>query len=727
LLDLFPFEYPKPVIVDFIAPRPLEDLFENPGRVHHNLHRLKVNFSKADLLITGNREQKNLLLLTLLESRVDLRHESGVVVVPLAAEVAGAPVSDPLNDGWTLVSGGVNWPWRDTERYRAALEKLAVETGDAMRLARFGGGYRLHEADAEIDPAERPLAPYAKYSAWLLEHAHIGLELADENVERRVSQSFRSLEFLRHGLPLVCNSYLPIAASVKRYDAGWLVDSPDQLPGLLRQIFADPEAWRRKSENATRLVSEELGPDRAGAPLIAWLESAHKAKRFEPSKPDVPELAVPPWPERLRRMFDFKRILQHWFPGGYIFRMQKRIFGGRGGDGIVLVSRGDLFPADHGAAVKIIETARGLSRNDRPVALVTDDRHHWWELDNGTLHKRRIPLWIRVLSWPGLVSKLLHYSKDIPQSNAFLYLPLTDGSFFWRTLYAGRQVGACVLQAEFPAYVRPCLPAGDVLGARVVLVEHNVEYERIKAQVPELTEDQYRRYRAIEVDLSNKCAAVICVSDNDRQQLAEDGVKLQRLHTIPHGVDLEGFLQPALDTVREQFDIGPDATLLVYHGTYSYPPNLEALQVFADELLPRLDRLGCRCHVLAVGREPPAKAPHQRIHLTGSVESIAPWLKAADLAVVPLLEGGGTRMKIIDCFAARLPVVSTSKGIEGIPVINGEQALIIDDWDEMAAAIARLSRLPNEAAKIAESGHLLAMGLDWKSIAAQYLDLFDKL
>jgi glycosyltransferase involved in cell wall biosynthesis len=726
ILDLFPFEYPKPVIVDFIAPRPLEDLFENPDLVQHNLHRLKVNLAKADLLLTGNETQKDLLLFTLLETGVDLREEPGVLVVRLAGEIAGTPGSDPDKDGWTLVSGGVNWPWRKPERYRKVLEKFQAEHDTTMRLVRFGGGYPLHDAETETVAAssgDQPLQTYRNYSKWLLEHAHIGIELADENVERRVSQSFRSFEFLRHGLPLICNSYLPIASSVKRHDAGWLVEAPAEIPELLEKIFSEPESWRRKSINAARLVREELQPDNVIAPLIKWLEKPHKAQRFEPREQVEPELAIPPWPQRLKRMIDFRRLLQ----GGFVFQLQRKIFAGRKADGIVLVSRGDLFPADHGAAVKIVETARGLSKNGRPVALVTDNRRYWWRIDNGTLNRRRMPLWIRLLSWPGLITKMLHYSKDIPQSNAFLYLPLTDGSFFWRTLYAGKQVGASVLQAEFPAYVRPCLPAGRVLEAHVVLVQHNVEYERIKAQVPELTDAQYRRYRAIEIDLCNQCAAVICVSDNDRQQLAQDGAILRRLHTIPHGVDLEGFKQPALDMVREKFGIEADATLLVYHGTYSYWPNLEALQVFADELLPRLDSLGHHCHVLAVGREPPATSPHPRIHLTGSVESIAPWLKAADLAVIPLLEGGGTRMKIIDCFAARLPVISTSKGIEGIPVVDGKQALIIDDWDEMAAAIVRLSKHASAAAKIADSGHALAMGLDWKAIAKTYIELFDSL
>jgi glycosyltransferase involved in cell wall biosynthesis len=326
-----------------------------------------------------------------------------------------------------------------------------------------------------------------------------------------------------------------------------------------------------------------------------------------------------------------------------------------------------------------------------------------------------------------VLSKLLHFSKDIPLSNSFLYLPLSDGSFFFRTLYVARKIDAGILQAEFPAYARPCLKVRSVLGTQVVMVEHNVEYARLKAQIPELTDEQYERFKAIELALCNRVNAVICVSDNDRQVLAEDGVDPKRLHTIPHGVDLSSYARPARTGVREKFGIPPDAILLTYHGTFSYEPNREALSVFADELLPRLQKLGLSCHVLAIGRNPPPGSPHPGIHLTGSVENLAEWLKAADIAVVPLLEGGGTRMKIIDCFAASLPLISTSKGIEGIPVENGRDALVIDDWDEMAAAIVDLSNNPERAEALAENGHVLAKKLDWHVIARRYLDLYQQI
>ena len=112
LLELLPFDLSQPVILDFVAPRPLELLYEHPERVKAELKRLQRNLSKCDVLLTGNQSQRDLLWLTLLQSGFDLRDRAPVLVVPLSAEPAGSPESDPTVNGWTLVSGGVHWPWR---------------------------------------------------------------------------------------------------------------------------------------------------------------------------------------------------------------------------------------------------------------------------------------------------------------------------------------------------------------------------------------------------------------------------------------------------------------------------------------------------------------------------------------------------------------------------------------------------------------------------------------
>jgi len=746
LLELLPFDLPQPVILDFIAPRPLEELFQRPGLVGIEINRLQNNLTKCDLLLTGNKKQCDLLWFTLLRAGFDLRAFNPLLVLPLAAEPAGRPASGPRDGHWTLVSGGVHWPWRKSEQYWHAVQAMKNDTDSrAPRLVLFGGEYRWREVKAgnaregglgreESSVTNREnsqtipgchakaLTPYSQFSRFLMESAHIGLEVADSNIERIYSQSFRSLEFLRHGLPLICNDYLPIAGLVKEYEAGWTVNGPEEMTGLLREIMDDPAEWERRSENALRLVKEALDPDKVAKPLLDFLQNPSKAPRLpvlqQPAAPVV--LGKPPWPERLKRQL---RILKQIG----LRRLARSRSEPGPGDNVLIVTRRDLFPADHGAAVKIVETARGLSQLGRKVGIVSDDRRHWWLFENGVEQRCRLPLWLRLLSLPRSVSRLLHFSKNLPSSNSFLYLPLTDGGFFWNTLYVGKRLNAGILQAEFPAYAKPCIDARQILNAAVVLVEHNVEYARLKAQVSELSDEQFFNLRAIEIDMCNRSDAVICVSDNDRQRLLDDGVKSNLLNTIPHGFNPEPYQLPAKTTLRKDFGIPENALLIAFHGTFSYPPNRDALHVFAQILLPQLAGSRFSFHVIAIGRNPPSENLHPNIHFVGSVDEVGPWLKACDLAVIPLREGGGTRMKIVDCFAAGIPVVSTSKGIEGIPVVNGREAIISDDWLSMANQIISLAESEERRNKLTAAASEFASELDWKSICKRYLEIFSRI
>ncbi len=728
LLGLLPHESNVPVVLDYVAPRSLEELYESPSTVTASLKRLVHNLRRCDLVLVGNELQSHLLVNLLIEAGFDLRGSNPIRVVPLGAEITDPPQSDPARDGWLFVGGGVTWPWRSAEPYHAELETFAQRNHPGMQLVQFGGDYRWHDSTPAGDQAGagetgavqiRELLPYRQYSQFLSQKAHIGIELAEWNIERQYSQSFRSLEFLRHGLPILCNRYLPLARLVEEYDAGWVVDEPESLAPLLAEIIAAPDKWKEKSANAQKLVNVALQPQTSTEPLLDWLKSPQKAARLKTgpiSRETAPVLGVPPFGERLKRQFRLAWTV-----------LLNRLFGQDRGQGIIIVTRGDLFPPDHGAAVRTVESAKALARSGIRVGIVTDDRKHWFELVGEDTVARKYPVWTRLVSIPGPLAKLLHFSKDLPYSNSFLYLPMTDGSFFWRTIAASRALHAGVLQAEFPAYALPCIRARETLDCRVAMVQHNVEYDRIRAQVPELTQEQYENLKAIEIDLCNRCDAVVCVSDNDRQKLGEDGVHPELLHMVPHGVNLTEFDAPSIIDARAEYGIADDCPLLVYHGTYSYPPNREALQIFADILLPGLEDRGLKCHLLAVGRNPPATPPHPRIHLTGSVEIVAPWLKAADLSVIPLVEGGGTRMKIIDCFAACLPVISTRKGIEGIPVEPGKQALVLDDWEEIINAIIDLWEDPDGARKLAMAGRALADSLDWNAAAAKYRSIYSAL
>jgi glycosyltransferase involved in cell wall biosynthesis len=94
--------------------------------------------------------------------------------------------------------------------------------------------------------------------------------------------------------------------------------------------------------------------------------------------------------------------------------------------------------------------------------------------------------------------------------------------------------------------------------------------------------------------------------------------------------------------------------------------------------------------------------------------------------VVPLLTGGGTRLKVLEALALGTPVVSTSKGIEGLDVTDGVHALVADGPDAFAAAVLRVLAEPPLAARLSDAGRALVTdSYTWDAIGRRLLDVVD--
>jgi glycosyltransferase involved in cell wall biosynthesis len=150
----------------------------------------------------------------------------------------------------------------------------------------------------------------------------------------------------------------------------------------------------------------------------------------------------------------------------------------------------------------------------------------------------------------------------------------------------------------------------------------------------------------------------------------------------------------------------------LFQGTLRYPPNADAAHFLVGEVLPELNRLlpGVRTRLVGVSTpgvvaldDPPA------VTVVGRVPDIGVELAGADLVVVPLRFGSGTRIKIIEAFAQRIPVVSTTLGAEGLDAMDGEHLLIGDTPTAMAAACARLLSDQALRARVTEAAHRLFM------------------
>jgi glycosyltransferase involved in cell wall biosynthesis len=157
---------------------------------------------------------------------------------------------------------------------------------------------------------------------------------------------------------------------------------------------------------------------------------------------------------------------------------------------------------------------------------------------------------------------------------------------------------------------------------------------------------------------------------------------------------------------------------IVFSGNLEYEPNRDAVKYFRKEIWPLLRKYDLTWRL--IGRNPEGVRGlikgDPRIELSGPVEDAIPEIASAQVAVVPLRSGSGTRIKIIEAWAAGTPVVATSIGAEGLPYRAGENLLIADSPEPFAAAVIRILESPAIASSISRAGRTLyERELTWES------------
>ena len=139
-------------------------------------------------------------------------------------------------------------------------------------------------------------------------------------------------------------------------------------------------------------------------------------------------------------------------------------------------------------------------------------------------------------------------------------------------------------------------------------------------------------------------------------------------------------------------EVGTPPTIL-FQGSLHYGPNIDGVDWLIDEVGPHLwDQLP-GAQIRLVGTTSPTVEKRHRppaVVVVGRVPEIEPELARADIAVVPLRIGSGTRLKILESFAHRIPVVSTRIGADGLDVEDGRHLLLADRPEDFAKACRRL-------------------------------------
>ena len=269
-----------------------------------------------------------------------------------------------------------------------------------------------------------------------------------------------------------------------------------------------------------------------------------------------------------------------------------------------------------------------------------------------------------------------------------------------------------------------------------VLNEHNIESELLK-QCAEITEGRdnleatAEKVEAVKAFLNAKQESkllaayenktwpnfplrVVC-SDDDK--LAMDSrCRVGKTIVVRNGIDTRKIVPVANSQARK----------ILFMGTMAYYPNIDAVLYFVESIMPYLREENVPIKLCIAGRDPAPEVQqlatnNPDVEVIANPENMSEVARDCSLTVVPLRLGSGTRIKILHAMAMGLPVISTSKGCEGIEAINGVHFLIRDQPEDFAQAILQVSSDADLRNKLRQNGRqLVEEKYDWQNIFAEF-------
>jgi glycosyltransferase involved in cell wall biosynthesis len=257
-------------------------------------------------------------------------------------------------------------------------------------------------------------------------------------------------------------------------------------------------------------------------------------------------------------------------------------------------------------------------------------------------------------------------------------------------------------------------------GVPLVGDTHNVEFDNLRRAFEQTPRGLLREYFRVQAALTRgeetrytRRFDVVCTTSERDRRVLRAAVPDARIEVVPNGVDLDA--HRADDRER-------DPGAIAFTGLMSYYPNWHGLRGFLQEVFPRVAAQVPHAHLLAVGAEPPAalrRLAAANVVVTGYVPDVRPYLRRAEVYIVPLHIGGGTRVKVLQAMAAGVPIVSTPLGCEGLEVEDGRQVLLARDPEAFARAVVRLLRDATLRRSIVRQALVHVRQYDWRRIGGR--------
>jgi len=393
---------------------------------------------------------------------------------------------------------------------------------------------------------------------------------------------------------------------------------------------------------------------------------------------------------------------------------------------ILWVKAGKLLPVDTGGKIRSYNILRQLAR-DHQVTLLS---YYGGQKDlvyEGEI-QRELPgaetIYTAALDG-SIAAQSLDYVRRVFHAAPFAVSKFTHPD-------VKRVVATGLAENKFDVAVCDFLSASlnfpGNLATPTVLFQHNVEtalWQRMASTESNPAKRlaykiEARKMARYERAALRKFHHVIAVSDHDRERMRTMNPSCP-ISVVPTGVD------------TQKYAVAPpaqgDPPRIVFLGSMDWEPNIDAVTYFCQEIFPRVRAEFPSAIFQIVGRNPHSRVKQlasDSVEVTGTVPSVAEYLRDATLVVVPLRIGGGTRLKIFEAMAMGKAVISTSIGAEGLDVKNGRDLILADDAATFSEATILLLKDAGLRRRYEQAAAQLAAQYDWSKIVQRFVEVLQE-
>jgi glycosyltransferase involved in cell wall biosynthesis len=387
---------------------------------------------------------------------------------------------------------------------------------------------------------------------------------------------------------------------------------------------------------------------------------------------------------------------------------------------ILFLSRWFPFPPDNGSKLRIYHLLQGLSQRHR-VTLIT-----FYDPEGGLPNTEAIrPYCQSIFTFPW---RDFHTGSSASLRGFFSLTPR-----FFRDTFSP-QLKECIVDVLARDHVDLVIASQiDMAAYAPSFSQHSAIFEEVELGVmyeqyalASSWQQRLRRgftwwkHRQYLGSILKFYRAGTVVSDREAELISQQIDTCLQIEVIPNNVDLRSY---------SDIDEAPEPYSMIFTGAFTFEPNYKAMLWFIERVYPLIHKQAPQAKLTITGDHAGRHLPQsERITLSGYVKDVRPLIARSWCSIVPIQQGGGTRLKILEAMALKTPVVATSKGAEGLDVHPQEHLLIADDPVSFANAVLTLFNDRDLHHRLATNAYnLVREKYDWSVVMPRFIRLVENV